>query len=133
MRFLRDEKAALRPLPARPLPTRERRLTRRVAHDAFVDVDTVRYSVPYTLVGDRVEVVVGDSQVRIFRGAEIVATHRRSGEPRSLVVEQAHFAGLWRPIDAPPPPAPSERVEGPLEALGSSLSAYEAAVEGGAS
>ncbi len=47
----------LRPLPARALPRREQRLRRRVAHDAFVDVDTVRYSVPYRLVRDQVEVV----------------------------------------------------------------------------
>lgn len=132
-RFVRDEKATLRPLPGRPLPTRERRLKRRVAHDAFVDVDTVRYSVPYQLVRDRVEVVVGDDNVRIFRGAELVATHRRSSEPHARVVEPAHYAGLWRPTDAAPPPDPSGGVESPLEALGSSLSAYEAAVGGGAS
>ena len=44
-RFVRAEHAALRPLPARPLPRREQRLRRRFAHDAFVDVETVRYSV----------------------------------------------------------------------------------------
>jgi transposase len=132
-RFLRDEKHMLRPLPVRPLPTRERRLKRRVAHDAFVDVDTVRYSVPYQLVRDRVEVLVGDAQVRIYRGSELVATHHRSSEPHALVVERTHFAGLWRPADAAPPHDPSGGVEGALEALGSSLSAYEAAVAGGAS
>ena len=54
-RFVGDEQAALRPLPARPLPRREQRLRRRVASDAFVDVETVRYSVPYQLVRDHVE------------------------------------------------------------------------------
>lgn len=39
-RFVRDEQAALRPLPARPLPRREQRVRRRVASDAFVDVET---------------------------------------------------------------------------------------------
>jgi len=46
VRFDREERHALRPLPVRALPRREQRLRRRVAHDAFVDVDTVRYSVP---------------------------------------------------------------------------------------
>jgi transposase len=49
-RFARDEHATLRPLPGRPLPRREQRLRRRVAHDAFVDVETVRYSVPSALL-----------------------------------------------------------------------------------
>jgi hypothetical protein len=40
-RFERDERPLLRPSPMRALPTREQRLSRRVAHDAVVDVDTV--------------------------------------------------------------------------------------------
>ena len=63
VRFERDERAALRPLPVRALPRREQRLRRRVALDAFVDVDTVRYSVPHRLVRDHVDVVV-DEQTR---------------------------------------------------------------------
>src|SRR5437867_3695429 len=46
VRFEREEGARLRPLPARTLVVRERRLRRRVALDAMVDVDTVRYSWP---------------------------------------------------------------------------------------
>ena len=81
LRFERDERAALRPLPARALPRREQRLRRRVAHDAFVDVDTVRYSVPHRLVRDYVDVVVDEHVVRIFHGSSLVATHARSLEP----------------------------------------------------
>jgi hypothetical protein len=40
VRFERDEHKALRPLPTRALPVRERRISRRVATDCFVDVDT---------------------------------------------------------------------------------------------
>jgi hypothetical protein len=64
LRFGRDERAALRPLPARALPRREQRLRRRVAHDALVDIDTVRYSVPHRLVRDHVDVVVDEQVVR---------------------------------------------------------------------
>ncbi len=45
VRFDRDERTRLRPLPIRALPRREQRLRRHVAHDALIDVDTVRYSV----------------------------------------------------------------------------------------
>ena len=77
-RFERDERAAMRPLPANPLPVRQRRVSRRVATDCFVDVDTIRYSVPHRLVRRAVEVLVGDDQVTIFDGNVVVASHRRS-------------------------------------------------------
>ncbi|BDG02853.1 IS21 family transposase [Anaeromyxobacter oryzae] len=54
-RFEREEWQALRALPARPLPTHGRPLQRRVANDALIDIDTVRYSVPHRLVRDHVE------------------------------------------------------------------------------
>jgi hypothetical protein len=125
-RFRRDEQSALRPLPARPLPRREQRVRRRVAHDAFVDVETVRYSVPYHLVREHVEVAVGDDTVRIFHGTTLVATHRRVGEPYARVLEPAHVAGLWRV-------APTDTSGGdaaPLAALGRSLDAYADAIGG---
>jgi len=50
------------------LPRRAQRLRRRVAHDALVDVETVRYGVPHRLVRDHVEVAVGDNATAlVFR------------------------------------------------------------------
>lgn len=123
-RFVRDEQAALRALPARPLPRREQRVRRRVASDAFVDVETVRYSVPYQLVRDQVDIAVDEQTVRIFHGTALVATHPRSREPYARVVEPAHLAGLWR-VTAPLAP-----VDDALSAFGRSLSEYEAVVGG---
>ena len=129
-RFARDEAQALRLLPARPLPVRDRRLVRRVSHDAFVDVDTVRYSVPHRLVRSRVEVAVGDVEVRVFAGVELVATHMRSREPHARVALSAHFGGLYRPTDTAPAGAVSEHATpSPLAALGRSLADYQAVLE----
>lgn len=123
-RFERLERAALRPLPAQPLPVREQRLKRRVSNDAFVDVDTVRYSVPHQLIRLHVEVAVGTDQVIVFRGTERVATHARSTEPHARVEDPAHRVGLWRsPAETP------DRAT--LAALGRSLAAYEAVVAAG--
>jgi transposase len=123
VRFEREERAALRALPLRALPRRTQRLRRRVALDAFVDVDTIRYSVPHRLVRDHVEVLVEDRLVRIFHGAELVATHVRSMEPFARVVEMAHYAGLWRSApDGPPRPG--------LGLLGRALADYAAVVDG---
>lgn len=99
VRFERDERAALRPLPARPLPVRDRRITRRVATDCFVDVNTIRYSVPHRLVKQTVEVLVGDHDVVIFDGHIEVARHRRHAEPHQRVVDPRHFDGLFRQRD----------------------------------
>jgi transposase len=123
-RFTRDEAAALRPLPARPLPVRERRLERRVANDALIDIDTVRYSVPHRLVRDRVEVHVGEQEVRIFHGAALVATHPRAFEPHAIVRDPAHYEGLWRKAETPVPQTTSS-----LVALGRSLDDYAAVIE----
>ena len=125
-RYERDERTALRPLPSRPPPARRQLLSRRVANDALVDMDTVRYSVPHRLVRAQVEVQLGDEEVRIFYGAELVATHRRSHEPHSRVVDPSHWEGLWRQAPIEPP------AESPLEALGRSLQDYADVIERGA-
>lgn len=126
MRFDRDERAAMRPLPVRALPRREQRLRRRVAHDALVDVDTVRYSVPHRLVRDHVAVFVDEQVVRIFHGTTLVATHARSYEPFARVIDSAHYAGLWRR------PAADEPIATPtLALLGRDLAEYAAIIAGG--
>jgi transposase len=124
VRFEREEQQALRPLPRHALPRREQRVRRRVAHDAFVDVDTVRYSVPYQLVRDHVDVLVEEHTVRIFHGTTTVATHARAHEPFARVIDPAHVAGLWRPA-ALPLASP-----GTLAALGRDLRDYDAVVTG---
>jgi len=124
-RFVRDEQAVLRLLPARPLPRREQRVRRRVAADAFVDVETVRYSVPYRLVRDVVDVAVDEQTVRIFHGTDLVATHARTREPFARVLDPSHVAGLWRATAIQPV------IEPTLAPLGRSLADY-AAVIGGA-
>jgi transposase len=126
VRFDRDERAALRPLPIRALPRREQRYRRRVAHDALVDVDTVRYSVPHRLVRDHVDVRIDAQVVRIFHGATLVATHARSCEPFARVIDPAHYAGLWRVSATDEPHAPPARA-----LLGRDLTEYAAVVAGG--
>jgi hypothetical protein len=116
----------LRPLPVRALPRREQRLRRRVAHDALVDVDTVRYSVPYRLVRDQVDVIVDEQMVRIFHGAALVATHVRSFEPFARVIDPAHYVGLWRR-----PATDESRATSTLALLGRDLTEYAEVIGGG--
>jgi transposase len=128
VRFERDERQALRPLPPRPLAVRARRLDRRVSGDCFVDIDTIRYSVPHRHVRERVAVVVGSERVEVWLRGTRIAGHRRSFEPGALVRDPAHFHGLYRSettaATVPTPVSPPHPVARPL-------AAYTAVVEGG--
>jgi hypothetical protein len=127
-RFEGAERAVLRPLPARPMPTHGRRLQRRVANDALIDIDTVRYSVPHRLVRDHVEALVTAAEVRVFHGKDLVAVHARSSEPHAKVINPAHFEGLWKRTPAENVVAISQ----PLAALGRTLEDYAAVIGGAA-
>lgn len=126
VRFEREERHALRALPANALPVRERRLQRKVANDLLVNVDTVRYSVPHAYVRKVVEVSIGLEQVRIFFGGKLIAHHRRSNEPHAKVVNLSHYDGLLR--------TPAAKVTttggGDLAALGRSLRDYADLITG---
>jgi transposase len=121
-RFERAERAALRPLPARTLPVRTRRPDRRVSNDCFVDVDTVRYSVPHRFVREKVQVVVDRQSVEVWHRGVRIAVHPRTEEPHATVRDPAHFAGLYKPARSVPP-----GVAAPSAGL---LGAYAEVVEG---
>jgi transposase len=124
VRFERDERQALRPLPARRLAVRTRRLTRRVSADCFVDIDTIRYSVPHRHVRETVEVVVGLEQVEVWLRGTSIARHTRCFEPNSWVRDASHFQGLYRSQSTPAAVSPPGPVARPL-------SVYSEIVEGG--
>jgi transposase len=114
VRFERDERQALRPLPPRPLPVRTRRLTRRVSADCFVDIDTIRYSVPHRHVRESVEVVIKDEHVEIWLRGQRIARHARRHEPHAWVRDPAHFEGLFRSETATATPAVSRELACPM-------------------
>lgn len=96
-RFVEHEAAALRPLATLP-PPRSRPRRRIVAKDCFVDFDTTRYSVPYALVGQTLDVSrCGDELVFEYAGA-VVARHAYCAERHGQVVNPAHFSGIFRGV-----------------------------------
>jgi transposase len=123
-RFERHEKMALRPLPSPVIPVRVRRVSRRVANDCFVDVDTIRYSVPHTLVKRYVDVLVADHDVVIFHGSVEVARHARHHEPHQRISDPRHFEGIFRQRDDAAVVASSP--------IGRSLADYAEAIGGAA-
>ena len=135
--FNDDEKAALMPLPMRPIAARTRRLKRKVANDCFVDVDTVRYSVPHRFVGTHVTVEVGEHNVLIYAAQVQIATHARCQEPHQRVVIQGHFSGLLRAMDVhrgdQSAQTDADVGAGAMAAMGRTLDVYAQVIEGAAS
>jgi transposase len=65
----------LMPVGARPGYRLEAGFTRVVAEDYLVTLDTNRYSVPFGLIGQTVEVQRRDGELQIFHRGSLVATH----------------------------------------------------------
>ena len=128
VRFERDERQTLRPLQARPLAVRTRRLTRRVSADCFVDIDTIRYSAPHWHVRETVEVVVQEKEVEIWLRGRCIAQHQRCFEPHTWVRDPAHFEGLFRREEKTPALTSSEP---PANLVCRPLRIYAEMVEGG--
>jgi transposase len=93
-RFEREERASLRPFVDKPPFEQVRELQRVVHSDCFVDVDTNRYSVPWTLIGQEVTVQVANGQLRVFLADKQVAAHREATGRKVMVRDRAHFVGL---------------------------------------
>ena len=126
-RFERDELQSLRPLSARPLAIRTRRLSRRVSADCFVDIDTIRYSAPHWHVRETVEVVVQEKEVEIWLRGRCIAKHQRCFEPHTWIRDPAHFEGLFRREEKVPASTSSEP---PANAVCRPLRIYAELVEG---
>jgi len=75
--FEEHEAPLLRPLPEHPYRYREHR-SAKVGIDYHVEVAAHRYSVPYHLIGERVEVFSDERTTEIYHKGERVALHVRS-------------------------------------------------------
>jgi transposase len=81
-RFEREERARMIPTDVRP-PAREcRMLSRRVSSDAFVEVETNRYPVPYEWCRGVVEIELTEMHVRIVHQGEPLVYDRQSQRHR---------------------------------------------------
>ena len=124
-RFERDEADRLAPCAGRPPFGQLRDLIRTVAADCSVAVDTNAYSVPWRLIGERVQVSVSGGRVRVRLGADVVAEHDEHPGRNARIVDRAHLEGVVR---GPRPAA--EDADAPEPALLRPLDEY-AAVAGG--
>jgi transposase len=101
--FLDVDRPALRPLPERRFEIAEWKVGAGVGIDYHVEFDHHFYSVPYTLVGKRVDVRATDTIVECFDRGRRVASHRRSRMRGRFTTEDSHRPkshqrhGEWTP------------------------------------
>lgn len=85
------ERVLLQPLPLLPEPF-DTVATRTVGGDGLVSFEGRQYSVPFALLGQRVELRGCAEHVQVLSGAAIVAQHPRHTAAR-LVIEPGHYEG----------------------------------------
>jgi transposase len=84
------ERPLLMPLPAEPFDPAVV-LNVKVDKSALISVRSVRYSVPASLVGQRVRVHLGAFDLQVFSGATLVATHERVTARGATRVSLDHY------------------------------------------
>jgi len=90
--FLAREQAALLPVP--PQPWEPVQWTRgRVHADCHLVAVGVRYSVPYSYVGQDLEVRLGRTTVAIYQGTTLITTHARQDHGRVTRLDHYPKAG----------------------------------------
>jgi len=78
-RFEELDRPALRPLPVRPYEFAEWRQA-KVHPDYHIEVGRAYYSVPYRLVGQRVDVRITARRIEVFHAGVLVAAHARAAQ-----------------------------------------------------
>lgn len=88
-RFEDLERAALKPLPVRAYEFGEWRRA-KVHPDYHIEVGRAYYSVPYALIGERVEVRLTAHGVEVFHAGRLVAAHARASGRGQRSTRRAH-------------------------------------------
>lgn|GEM_PF-3049081 len=57
----------------------------------WLSTDKTYYSVPYTVVGTRVDVIYTATLVSIYAGGKLIATHRRTNVPHTYCTTPSHM------------------------------------------
>jgi len=129
------EQPHLLPVSGQPSFRLEARFTRMVADDFLVSFETNRYSVPFTLIGQSVEVHRRAGEIRIFHAGRLVASHPELCGKYQLHVLPEHGPGALarnpRQRSSTPPPSVHGAAPWTLQVEVRDLAAYETLCTGG--
>jgi transposase len=88
--FVEIEKTALRPLPAERFVIASWKKA-KVHIDYHIDVAKTYYSVPYTLIGEYVDIRYTGAVVEIYHKTKRVASHMRVDRPGAFITQDLHM------------------------------------------
>lgn len=88
-----EERGRLLPLPEREYRTDEIREV-KVGRTPYVRFDGNDYSVPHELVRQTLLLVASEKALRIFKGNEVIAEHRRTYDKRQQIEDPRHIRAL---------------------------------------
>ncbi len=89
--FEEIEKPALRPLPAERFEIYNYKTPAKLHIDYHVEVERSYYSVPYTLIGEIVEVKYNSTMVEVYHNKKRVASHIRTYKKGEFITEDRHM------------------------------------------
>jgi transposase len=87
------EQPMLLPLPDNPYPVEEQ-LAVKVGKTPYVRFDLNDYTIPHTHVRRTLTVRADQTQVRVFDGADVIASHRRSYDRDAQIEDPQHLKTL---------------------------------------
>lgn len=93
----RMKSEGLTPLGARPAYVIKQPILRKVAQDGMINLATNRYSVPWTYIGQWLEIRRQDETICLYKDDQVVALHVISELKHGIVMEPEHYQGL-RPV-----------------------------------
>ena len=88
--FVEIDKPALHPLPEEPYVITAWKKA-KVHIDYHIDVTKTYYSVPYTLIGQQVDISYTHSVVEIYHRGKRVASHLRVNKPGAYITDNRHM------------------------------------------
>jgi transposase len=129
------EQPHLVPLCGQPGYQLEARFTRIVADDFLVSFETNRYSVPFTLIGQSVEVQRRAGEIQVFHTGRLIASHPELSGKYQVRVLPEHGPGALarnqRRLGSTLPPSLPSQGPWPLQVEVRDLATYEALCRGG--
>jgi hypothetical protein len=84
------EQQALRPFGNHPSYLRVRHMTRKVASDGRIDVDTNRYSVPPQFIGATLDVVIESDTLQVLFEDRVLAEHAIHPGRHQIIEDPGH-------------------------------------------
>ncbi|MAY42509.1 MULTISPECIES: IS21 family transposase [unclassified Neptuniibacter] len=91
-RFEEGDKLALRPLPEKPFEYAVWEPECSVGKDYHIKVQRHWYSVPFHLIGEKVEARISFNMVEIYYQNQRIAFHRRSTDEGGFTTDKAHMS-----------------------------------------